>query len=117
MKLELIRDYCLAKSGVTEEFPFDQQTLVFKVKGKMFLLTNVDNPESINVKCEPELATELREKYETILPGYHMNKKNWNTIMLQANYPLADFWGWIDLSYNLVVSGLPVKARNEILNN
>lgn len=115
MRLEQIRNYCLAKAGVTEEFPFDEHTLVFKVMGKMFLLTNIDNAVSINVKCEPELAIELREKYDTILPGYHMNKKLWNTIMLHGSYCQSEFLGWIDLSYQLVVSGLPAKIRKELL--
>jgi predicted DNA-binding protein (MmcQ/YjbR family) len=114
MNLEEIRKYCLLKSGVTENFPFDNQTLVFKVGGKMFLLTDVDNTVSINVKCDPELAVELREKYDTITPGYHMNKKHWNTIAIHGNYPKSEFFSWIDISYDLVFNSLPEVVRKSI---
>ena len=76
MNIEEYREYCVSKKGVTEEFPFDKNTLVFKVSGKMFSLTNIDLFESINVKCEPEKAIELREKYSNVIPGYHMSKKH-----------------------------------------
>jgi predicted DNA-binding protein (MmcQ/YjbR family) len=116
MNLEEIRSHCLSKKGTTEEFPFDNQTLVFKVLGKAFLLTNIDQPDSINVKCDPELAVDLREKFDTITPGYHMNKKHWNTIMLKGNYNRQDILGWIDHSYDRVYAGLPGKLKAELLS-
>ena len=79
MNIEEYREYCIGKPGVTEGFPFDLNTLVFKVMGKMFALTNVDLFVSINLKCDPDYAIELREQYEGIKPGYHMSKKHWNT--------------------------------------
>jgi len=116
MNLEEIRNHCIQKNAVTEEFPFDNETLVFKVGGKAFLLTHISNPVSINLKCEPELAIELREKYDTISPGFHMNKKHWNTINLKGQYGAKEIFAWIDHSYDLVVSGLPLKTRQSILN-
>ncbi len=114
MDLEKIREYCLSKLGVTECFPFDQQTLVFKVGGKMFALIDVETPESINVKCDPEKAIELRERYPAILPGYHMNKKHWNTV--QLNQGLSDqlILSFLNESYQLVYQSLTKKQRSEI---
>jgi len=112
MNLEIIRMHCLSKPGVTEEFPFDNQTLVFKVLGKVFLLTDVDNPSSLNLKCDPEKAVELREKYDTITPGYHMNKKHWNTVQVKGAYGQKELLDMIDHSYQLVFDGLPAKIRN-----
>ena len=114
MNLEEIRNHCIKKPGVTEEFPFDSQILVFKVFGKIFFLTDVVNPVSINVKCDPEMVVELREKYDTILPGFHMNKKHWITIMLKGHYGNKEILGWIDHSFRLVVSGLPQKVRKNL---
>jgi predicted DNA-binding protein (MmcQ/YjbR family) len=114
MNLEEIRSHCLSKTGTTEEFPFDNQTLVFKVFGKAFLLTNIDQPISINVKCDPELAVELREKYDTITPGYHMNKKHWNTVVIKGNYNRQDILGWIDHSYERVCAGFPTKFKKQL---
>ena len=116
MNLEDIRNHCIKKQAVTEEFPFDNETLVFKVAGKAFLLTHISNPESINLKCDPEIALELREKYDTILPGYHMNKKHWNTVFLKGHYGNKEILAWIDHSYDLVFSGLPLKVRQSLLN-
>lgn len=113
MNLEQIRAHCLAKPGVEESFPFDAETLAMKVGGKLFLLTHIDQPVSINLKCDPELAIELREKFDTILPGYHMNKKHWNTVMLQGRYGPKEIISWIDHSYNLVFNALPKKIRIE----
>jgi predicted DNA-binding protein (MmcQ/YjbR family) len=112
MNLEEIRLHCLSKTGTTEEFPFNNQTLVFKVFGKAFLLTNIDQPDRITVKCDPELAIELREKYDSVTPGYHMNKKHWNTVLLKGNYSRRDILSWIDHSYERVCTGLPgtIKA-------
>ncbi len=114
MNIELYREYCLAKKAVTEEFPFDENILVFKVGGKIFALTNVDKFESINLKCDPEKAVELREQYEDVLPGYHMNKKHWNTVLMNSNVSDYLIKQWIDHSYDLVVSGLSLKQRTEL---
>jgi len=117
VNIEQIREYCLKKKGVTEEFPFDEETLVFKVMGKIFLLASLDSiPLQINLKCDPEKAIELREEYESVQPGYHMNKKHWNTIILDVNVPAKKILEWIDHSYNLVVAGLK-KSELEKLKN
>ena len=87
MNIESFREYCLSKPGTTEGFPFDEKTLVFKVQGKMFALTDVDAFESVNLKCEPEDAVLLRETYEGVKPGYHMSKKHWNTVTIQSDVP------------------------------
>jgi predicted DNA-binding protein (MmcQ/YjbR family) len=116
MNIEEFRLYCLKKNGVTEEFPFDQNTLVFKVMGKMFALTDITSFNSVNLKCDPDKAVELREVYDYVRPGFHMNKKHWNTIDItwQLEDPLLR--QWIDDSYNLVIDTLP-KKQKEILNN
>jgi len=107
MNIEQIREYCIKKKGVTEEFPFDEETLVFKVAGKIFLLASLESiPLQINLKCDPEKAIELREEFESVQPGYHMNKAHWNTITLDGTVPAKKIFEWIDDSYNLVVSGL-----------
>ncbi len=111
MNIEEYRSYCLAKKGVTEEFPFDNETLVFKVTGKMFALTNVSTFASINLKCDPEKAVELRDQYPAVLPGYHMNKKHWNTILLDGSIPSKLLQNWIDESYIRVVNALPKRER------
>lgn len=104
MDIEQLREYVLQKTGVTEGFPFGEDTLVFKVKEKIFLLTGLDsNPLQFNVKCDPDKAIELRETYpESILPGYHMNKKHWNTVMVDGSVPNKLLKEMIDDSYNLV---------------
>jgi predicted DNA-binding protein (MmcQ/YjbR family) len=102
VNLESFRDYCLKKVGAREEFPFGEETLVFKVAGKMFALTHVETFASINLKCDPEEATELREQYPSVQPGYHMNKKHWNTIVMDGSIPDRLIKEWIDSSYNLV---------------
>ena len=114
MNIEDYRNYCLRKKGVTEEFPFGPGTLVFKVKGKMFALTNIDEFESINLKCDPEQAVQLRERYDAVLPGYHMSKKHWNTILIDRTIPDPMIYQWTDDSYNLVVEGLPKKQQEEL---
>lgn len=110
MDVETFRNYCIAKPGVTEEFPFDEQTLVFKVGGKMFALCDVEDFEGINLKCDPERAVELREQYDGIQPGYHMSKKHWNTV-LAHQVPEKLLRELIDHSYQLVVDALPKKDR------
>jgi len=115
MNLEEVRAYCLNKKGVTEDFPFDEETLVFKVLGKMFLLTNVNDIDiSVNLKCEPELAVELREKYESVQPGYHMNKKMWNTVNYNGEFSEKDFYKMIDHSYDEVVKKMTKKMQLEL---
>jgi predicted DNA-binding protein (MmcQ/YjbR family) len=114
MNIEQYRDYCLAKKGVTESFPFDKDTLVFKVMGKMFALTSVESFDFINLKCDSEKAIELREKYEAVKPGYHMNKTLWNSVY--PNLDVADkiIYQWIDDSYNLIVLSLTKKLQTEL---
>jgi len=111
MNIEDIRRICLSKKGVTESFPFDDDTLVFKVAEKMFCLSNLTPPISINLKCNPERAIELRERYEDVIPGYHMNKKHWNTVKLDGTLKKSQIKEWINHSYDLVVDGLPKKTR------
>jgi predicted DNA-binding protein (MmcQ/YjbR family) len=111
LNIESFQKYCLSKKGVTEEFPFDDNTLVFKVMGKMFALTNVEAFEGINLKCESELAAQLREEYPAVKQGYHMNKKHWNTIVMDGSIGDKLIQQWIDLSYDLVVASLPKKER------
>jgi predicted DNA-binding protein (MmcQ/YjbR family) len=115
MDIEQIREYCLKKRGVTEEFPFDEETLVFKVLGKMFLLASLETiPLQINLKCNPEEAVELREEYEAVQPGYHMNKKHWNTVIIDGSIQSEMILRWIDESYELVVSGLKKSNKNKL---
>jgi predicted DNA-binding protein (MmcQ/YjbR family) len=112
MDIEQIRTHCLAKHGVTEEFPFDETTLVFKVMGKMFLLTPLDEPDlKFNVKCDPELSAQLREKHPCVRPGFHMNKSLWNTVIVDGTVDDKTLLGWIDHSYAEVVKKLPKKLR------
>ncbi len=115
MNIEQIRDYCLTKKAVTEEFPFDENTLVFKVLGKMFVLSGLERiPHEINVKCDPDKAIELRETYDGLIyGGYHMNKKHWNTVVIEK-LPTDLIIEMIDCSYNLVVSKLPKKLRETL---
>jgi predicted DNA-binding protein (MmcQ/YjbR family) len=114
MNIEAFRNYCLSKKGVTEELPFDQNTLVYKVMGKMFALTDLALFESVNLKCDPERAPELREEFPAVLPGYHMNKKHWNTIMIDGSLPDSLIYSWIDDSYHLVVQGLSKKLKQAL---
>ncbi|NKI25276.1 MmcQ/YjbR family DNA-binding protein [Arenibacter sp. 6A1] len=115
MNIEAFREYCIAKKGVTEEFPFDAQTLVFKVMGKMFALAALERlPSQANLKCDPQRAIELRETYDgTIIPGYHMSKVHWNTLYLENLSP-ALVRELIDHSYALVVAGLTKKLQAEL---
>jgi predicted DNA-binding protein (MmcQ/YjbR family) len=109
MNIEKVRLYCLKKEFVTESFPFNEVTLVFKVMNKIFCLAILTPPHLINLKCDPELAVELREKYEAVSPGYHMNKTHWNTIMLDGSIPDKLIKSWIDHSYDLIVKSMPQK--------
>ncbi|HTD95047.1 MAG TPA: MmcQ/YjbR family DNA-binding protein [Chitinophagaceae bacterium] len=103
MDIEALRDYCLSKQDVEESFPFGPDTLVFKVNGKVFLLTGLDSvPVSFNVKCDPAKAIELREECPCVQPGYHMNKKHWNTVVIDGSVAGRQLREWIDWSYDLV---------------
>ncbi len=115
MNIEEFRHYCVAKKGVTEEFPFDEVTLVFKVMGKMFALAPLERiPSQVNLKCEPERAIALREEYDgVIMPGYHMSKVHWNTLYLEQ-LPVLLLQELVDHSYDLVVTKLPKKTKKEL---
>lgn len=115
MHLDELREYCITKKGTEEGFPFGGDTLVFKVMGKIFLLTGIDSsPVQFNAKCIPEKAIDLREKYSSVLPGYHMNKKHWNTIICDGSVSKKQLEEWIDDSYNLIVSSLTKKLKEEL---
>ncbi|TLV02809.1 MmcQ/YjbR family DNA-binding protein [Dyadobacter luticola] len=115
MNLETLRDFCLKLPGVTEELPFGPDTLVFKVKNKVFLLTPLDSDkQQFNAKCDPEKAEELREKYPDVKPGYHMNKKHWNTVYVTGNIPSEILFEWVKDSYDLVVATLPKKDQETL---
>ena len=112
MDISAFLDYCLAKKGVEESFPFDESTLVLKVMGKMFAACDVHEiPLSVNLKCDPEWSTELREQYEDIQPGYHMNKKHWNTVQFEGELDERLLCRLIDHSYELIVQSLPKKQK------
>lgn len=113
MNIESFRSYCLSKKGVTEEFPFGEDTLVFKVMGKIFALTDVELFESINLKCDPEKAVQLREEYPAVVPGYHMNKKHWNTVLMNEGLADRAIGEWIDDSYDLVVASLNKALQSQ----
>ena len=117
MFLFYFREYCLSKKEVEEGFPFGGDTLVFKVMGKMFLLTGIDSqPVQFNAKCDPEKAIELRENFSCVIPGYHMNKQHWNTIICDGTASRKQIEEWIDDSYNLIVSSLTKKLKTELEN-
>jgi predicted DNA-binding protein (MmcQ/YjbR family) len=114
MNIEEVRQFCIAKQGVTEGFPFDEETLVIKVGGKIFALLSLDNSPSVNLKCDPERAVDLRERFSDILPGYHMNKKHWNTLMLEGNLQDSLIKEMLTHSYELVLASLPKKVQEEL---
>ncbi|WP_018343662.1 MmcQ/YjbR family DNA-binding protein [Cytophaga aurantiaca] len=115
MDVEVLRNYCISKKAVEESFPFDDTTLVFKVGGKIFLLLSLTgSPVQFNVKSDPEKAVELRERYSCVVPGYHMSKKHWNTIICDGSVRESLIKEWIDDSYNLVYNALPKKTKAEI---
>jgi predicted DNA-binding protein (MmcQ/YjbR family) len=103
MNIESLREYCISKKFVTESFPFDEETLVFKASGKIFALVSLDDDLIINLKCDPDMAIELRERYVSVTPRYHMNKNHWNTIILDGTVPDKEIFSWIDHSYDLVM--------------
>jgi predicted DNA-binding protein (MmcQ/YjbR family) len=115
MDVESFREYCLAKPGTRESTPFGEDVLVFKVAGKIFALAPLDEvPARANLKCDPDLALELRDQYEQVRPGYHMNKKHWNTVEIESGIPEAELRRMIDHSYELVVKSLPKTARAKL---
>ncbi|MFM6975362.1 MAG: MmcQ/YjbR family DNA-binding protein [Sphingobacteriaceae bacterium] len=116
MDIESIRMYCLEKPGVTEGLPFGDSVLVFKVSGKMFLLLDLTGGETINVKCDPEKAQELRADFEEVQPGYHMNKTHWNTVFLKGRLTVQQIKAMIDDSYELIVASLP-KTQQALLKS
>ncbi len=119
MNIEEFRDYCLSKKGVTESFPFDEQTLVFKVMGKMFALSGLEHqPAKANLKCDPERSVQLRSEYDGLInPGYHMSKLHWNTVELEMNLPKDLVLDLIDHSYDLVVKGLTKKLKDQLVKS
>lgn len=111
-------DYCSSKKGAVQEYPFGPETLVMKVGGKMFALlpvTSDDGAASISLKCDPMIAANLREQHASVKPGYHLNKKHWNTVTVDGSLPLDDVRAMIDHSYDLVLSGLTKAARESVL--
>lgn len=114
MNIDNYRTYCLSFKGAEEALPFDEKTLVFKIKGKIFALTDIDAFDLINVKCDPEEAILLREQYEGVIPGFHMNKKHWNSILMDKNIPDHLIKEWTKNSYDIVVSNLSKKLQKEL---
>jgi predicted DNA-binding protein (MmcQ/YjbR family) len=110
--LEEFRKYCLNKPHVAESTPFGEDVLVFKVSGKMFALAALDEiPITANLKCDPDLALELRDRYQQVQPGYHMNKKHWNTVLIDSGIPESEIRMMVDHSYDLVVKSLTKAQR------
>lgn len=116
MNFDIIREYVLKKRHVTEGQPFGDSVLVYKVMDKMFMLMNFEIPTELSLKCDPELAIELRERYDAVLPGYHMNKTHWNTVILDNTIPPKEIFKMIDDSYGLVVKAFSKKKMEEYLN-
>ncbi len=115
MNIEFLRDYCLSKPEVVEGFPFGPEVLVFKVGGKIFLLCSLDSEDfSFNVKCDPELAIELRERHDCVQPGYHMNKKHWNTILVDGSVSTSQLKEWVDHSYEIVSKSAAKKRPTAV---
>lgn len=112
MHLDALRDLCLSMPGVTEDQPFGPDSLVFRVGRKLFALTNLERmPLAVNLKCDPERAVELRERYDAVEPGWHMNKTHWNTVALQSDASAREIREWVEHSYALVVASLPASVR------
>lgn len=114
MNITFFRDYCLSKSGASEDTPFDENTLCFKVGGKIFAIIDIELFESVNLKGDPEKAVELREEFTGIVPGYHMNKKHWNTVSFDGSVPDNLILELVDHSYDLIFNSLPKKIRGSI---
>lgn len=116
MNIEVFREYCLSLPGTSESLPFGPNTLVFKVGSKMFALTDIDLFESVNLKCDPEKAIELRARYPEVKPGYHMNKRHWNTVEISYRISEQQYLDWTRESYDLVFAKLPKKEK-ELINS
>jgi predicted DNA-binding protein (MmcQ/YjbR family) len=114
MDIESYRNYCISKPHVTEDFPFGENVLVFRVGGKIFTLFDVNDFSSVNLKCDPEQAVDWREQYSAVLPGYHMNKKHWNTVLIDGSLNDRKLKEMIDHSYDLVKKSLPKKLREQL---
>lgn len=114
MNVESLRDYCLSLKGTTEDMPFGEETLVFRIGEKIFLLISLDTGNRFNVKCDPELAVQLREQHSEVQPGYHMNKKHWNTVYMDGSLSEKQLREMIHRSYTLVLQSLPKKVQQEI---
>ncbi|RZK06159.1 MAG: MmcQ/YjbR family DNA-binding protein [Flavobacterium sp.] len=118
MNIQQYFEFCLSKKGVTEHFPFDEDTLVFKVGGKIFALSSMNNWEkgmpAVNLKCDPDFAEELRAEFNDVLPGFHMSKKHWNTVKINGDVSNKKLCELIDHSYDLVFKSLTKKLQNEI---
>lgn len=114
MNVESLRDYCLSLQGATEDMPFGEETLAFRVGEKIFLLISLDTGNRFNVKCDPELAVQLREQHNEVQPGYHMNKKHWNTVYMDGSLSDKQLREMICHSYTLVLQSLPKKMQDEI---
>ena len=114
MKLEDLRKHCMLKRGVTEEYPFDEVTVVFKVNGKMFALSNVETFNRISVKCDPDDASAYREAFVSVEPGYHLNKKHWNSIYLNGDVSDEQILQWVDESWEIVAASFSKKIREEL---
>ena len=117
MYLDELREYCLQKKGTSEDTPFGPETLVFRVMGKIFAITGIDEYEFVNLKCDPERAIELREEHAGIKPGWHMNKQHWNSVMTDGSVGENLFKELVDHSYELIVASLPKKVRLELENS
>jgi len=115
MNQETLRDYCLSKPFATEHFPFDDVTLVLKVGGKMFALIPLNEEPSISLKCDPELAIELREEFPAVEPAWHFNKKHWNQVAMDGSVSEKQVKAWIDHSYELVYASLPRKVKENLI--
>ncbi len=114
MNIESFRSHCLSKKGVTEDFPFDENTLVFKVMGKIFALTDLESFQSINLKCDPEKGAQWREQYSSVLPGYHMNKRHWITVLMDRSIQDKLIMQWIDESYSLAAASLNKSLKLDL---
>lgn len=114
MTIEDIREHCMPKAGVTEELPFDDKALVYKVLGKMFAITNLATRDAVTLKCDPDYSLELRAKYDAVTPGYHTDKKHWITVYFDGSIPDSEILEWVDNSYDLVVAKLPKKRQQEL---
>lgn len=116
MNIESISEYCRKKKGITEDFPFDEDTLVIRVMNKIFLLASLEKvPLQINLKCDPEYAVELRERYDSVQPGFHMNKSHWNTVIIDGTISVSELKEMIDHSYEQVVKGLKKADKAKLL--